>query len=299
MNSLDEAVETALNFFKENNLPIPTNAVEYIAKFPKGMSRQAIKGHFNLTTAEFVKLLNPSYTPPKNAKDRALEEAARLHYKVISDVYSLTNNRDKLDLKCLDCGYVHSTTITSLSGSKLGCPKCKSGNLPWYKRQEELDTLLKSNFNVIRLSSIPDSQTGYLTVKHLDCNTEYTTLLVGFVSPNTKNRATCPNCRSTDRRVTYNNITFGSQFEYEAYKILEHLTPEVQVPYSNYLPTHRKWVCDFKIGNYWIEVSNFKQDFKNYFQNIEDKRLLVESNSEFIFLFVTSLKELKELVTLM
>lgn len=74
--------------------------------------------------------------------------------------------------------------------------------------------------------------------------------------------------------------------------------PEVHVLYSDYFPTLRRWVCDFKIEDYWIEVSNFKQDFKNYFSNIEEKRDVVESNGG-TFFFVTSLKELQELVSLM
>ena len=80
--------------------------------------------------------------------------------------------------------------------------------------------------------------------------------------------------------------------------ILKHKNPELHVPYSKYLHTTRKWVCDFKVGDYWIEVSNFKHDFKDYFSNLEEKRNIVDSNG-YVFLFVNSLKELEELVSLM
>lgn len=53
-----------------------------------------------------------------------------------------------------------------------------------------------------------------------------------------------------------------------------------------------------KIGTFWIEVSNFKTDYKNYFSNIEEKREVVEA-SGYDFFFVTSEAELKELVSLM
>lgn len=111
-------------------------------------------------------------------------------------------------------------------------------------------------------------------------------------------RATCPNCRPTDRRVVLDGITFGSQFEADCYTVLKSHNPELHVRYSDYFNTSRRWVCDFKIGKYWIEVSNFKQDYKNYFSNIEEKQALVESNDEYFF-FVRSLSELKELVALM
>jgi hypothetical protein len=121
---------------------------------------------------------------------------------------------------------------------------------------------------------------------------------VGVVSPNSTLRATCPNCRPTDRRVVLEGITFGSDFESKCYLILKPKAPEIHIPYRKYLDTNRKWVCDFKVQDYWIEVSNFKQDYKGYFANIEEKRNVVES-SGYTFLFVTSLKELEELVLLM
>lgn len=185
-----------------------------------------------------------------------------------------------------------------MQGTKLGCPKCKSGNLPWHNRKVELVDICKDRLNAEIVSGIPNKQTGYVKLKHV-CGTEYETQLVGIVSPNSRLRATCPNCRTTDRRVIYDNITFGSAFEMECFIKLKHLNPEIHVKYSDYLETNRRWVCDFKAGNYWIEVSNFKIDYKNYFSNIEEKRSLVESYKDNVFFFVTSLKELEELISLM
>jgi Zn finger protein HypA/HybF involved in hydrogenase expression len=293
--SLQEAVDTALKFYIENNKLIPNSVVEYIKEFPKGMSRQAIQAKYGIKCSEFVKLLNPSYEKPMEASKRALVEATRLRYKLISDPNTLKTNRDKVSLECLDCGYIHTTTITSLSGSSLGCPLCKSGNLPWYSRKEELEDLLLENFNCELISPIPENETGYIKVKHLECGTEYTSQLVGMVHPNTINRGYCPNCRSTDRRVTLEGITFGSLFESECYKLLKVKNPELHIKYSEYFNTSKKWVCDFKIGNLWIEVSNFKTDYKNYFQNILDKEQLVESNGEYFF-FIRSLKEMEDLI---
>lgn len=294
---INDLVKIAQSYYKDNNLPIPNNVVEYISSFPKGMSRQMLSSKYGIKCSEFIKYLNPLYEKPKDAKTRALLECERLRYTILTDMDTLSTNRDKVEIKCLDCGNIHTTTIISLQGTIKGCPLCKSGNLPWHKRQEELDILLLDRFGCKRVSNIPDSQNGLLTVIHLVCETEYTTQLVGLVSPNSPKRGSCPNCRDSDRRVVFEGITFGSQFELECYKILSSLNPELHVEYSKYIPTSRRWVCDFKIGDYWIEVSNFKQDFKGYFNNIEEKRQVVE-NAGFSFFFVTSTKELIDLVTL-
>jgi predicted HD phosphohydrolase len=98
--------------------------------------------------------------------------------------------------------------------------------------------------------------------------------------------------------VTLDGHTFGSQFEADCFKVLKKFNPELHVLYSKYLPTTRRWVCDFKIGDYWIEVSNFKQNYKNYFSNIEEKSAVVEANGG-MFFFVQSLKELEEIASLM
>lgn len=294
---LNNAVEIARKFYKDNNLPIPNSVVEYIKVFPKGMSRQALQKAYDIKCSEFVKLLNPTYEKPKDAASRALIECKRLGYTILSDISILTNNRDSINLQCNLCGNTHTTTITSLSGSVLGCPKCKSGNLPWNKRSEELDILLLDKFECSRVSSIPESQNGLITIKHIICGTEYTTQLVGLTHPTSPKRGTCPNCRPSDRRVVYEGITFGSQFELECYQILKPFNPEVHVEYSKFISTKRKWVCDFKVRNYWIEVSNFKQDFKGYFKNIEEKQEAIEA-SGFYFFFITSLQELKEFVSL-
>lgn len=296
--TLEEAVETAISFYIDNSYEIPNSVVEYIACFPKGMSRQMIQSRYGIKTSEFVKLLNPTYQKPLEAAERALLECSRLRYKLITDASILTNNRDKVEVECIDCGFKHTTTITSLNGTILGCPKCKSGNLPWTKRADELEEVLLENFKAVRVSEIPSNEQGYITVKHLICGTEYTTQLLGIINPNSPNRGSCPNCRNSDRRVTVEGITFGSTFESDCYKIIKRFNPELHIKYADYFNTTRKWVCDFKIGNFWIEVSNFKVDYKNYFQNIEDKEQLVELNNHHFF-FIKSLKEMEEIASLM
>lgn len=298
MNDINSAVQTALTFYRSNNLPIPTCVTEYIGKYPPGLSRQVLSSKYGTKCSDFVKLLNPEYIPPMSAKLRAETEAARLGYTIVSDTSVLRHNRQQVDLKCNSCGYIHTTTITSLAGTLLGCPRCKSGNLPWHRRQDELAKICQDRLEATIVSDIPSNQSGYITLRHI-CGSEYTTQLLGVVSPNSLLRATCPNCRPTDRRVVEDGITFGSRFEADCYLRLKPLNPELHVKYSDHFNTTRRWVCDFKIGNYWIEVSNFKVDYKDYFANIEEKCTLVEQSSNAQFFFVTSLKELDELISLM
>ncbi len=297
MNDINSILNTIKEYYTSNNYKIPTKVSDYIENFPKGFSRQVLKTKYNTTTAQMVELLNPEYTKPLSASDRAKVESSRLGYTILSDLSTLLTNTDKVELRCDSCNYTHITTISSLYGSKLGCPKCKSGNLPWSSRKEELVQIIRDRLDSELISDIPSNQTGYITMRHV-CGTEYTSQLVGVVSPSCSLRGTCPNCRPTDRRVVVEGITFGSEFESKCYLILKPKNPELHIPYSKYLPTDRKWVCDFKVGDYWIEVSNFKQDYKSYFSNIEEKRAVVDNNG-YTFLFVTSLKELEELVSLM
>lgn len=298
MNDINSAVQAALTFYKSNNLDIPTNVTEYIGKYPPGLSRQVLSSKYNAKCSDFVKLLNPEYTPPLCAQLRAEAEAIRLGYTIVSDTSVLRHNRQSVELKCNSCGYLHTATITSLAGTLRGCPRCKSKNLPWNRRKEELASICRDRLDASIISDIPGNQYGYITLKH-SCGLAYTTQLVGVVSPNSQLRATCPHCRPTDRRVVEDGITFGSGFEAECYLRLKHLSPELHVKYADYFSTTRRWVCDFKVGSYWIEVSNFKTDYKNYFANIEEKRSLVEGFSDHQFFFVTSIKELDELISLM
>lgn len=300
MEILENIRNTAISYYKGNGLPIPKSVVEYTRNYPPGLSRQVLSSKYNTKCSVFVKLLDPAYVKPLSASERAVLECSRLNATILTDLNQLSTKNDKLVVRFNECGHTHETTVTSLSGTKLGCRLCKSGNLNWKFREEELKSILRDSFNAELLSEIPDNQTGYVEIKHLDCGSVYTTQLLGIVSPNSKLRGTCPNCRSTDRRVVVDGETFGSHFEADCYKILKKYVDDVEmhIPYSKYFSTTRRWVCDFKIGNYWIEVSNFKQDFKNYFSNIEDKQALVESNGHFFF-FVRTLKELEELATLL
>lgn len=298
MIDLSSLVENTKKFYIENNKAIPNSVVEYIAFYPKGLSRQVLSSKYGLKCSDFVKMLNPAYQKPMHAKDRAVTEATRLHLTVVSDLETIKTKEDRVELKCNACNSTYTTSVASLFGTIKGCQICSGFAKPWYKRKAELEQLLLDSFDAELISDIPHSQTEYLTVRHLLCGETYTTQMLGFVSPNSALRGTCPNCRNTDRRVTVDGVTFGSQFEYACYSVLSKHKPELHVKYSDYFDTDRRWTCDFKIGKFWIEVSKFKQDFKGYFKNIEDKQTLVEKNGAYFF-FVRSIKELEELSSLM
>ena len=288
---IEKLKETVVNYYINNSLDIPKNVSAYIANYPPGISRQVLKSKYNLTCSELLELINKDYKK-SNARQSLKDACARLNYTLLNDISREYTSKDRIDVKCTICGYVNNTTLDSLRGSQKGCVKCTSGNLSWSKRQYELEELLLDKYHATLESEIPNNQTGFISLKHIDCGNIYTSQLVGVVSPNTKLRGTCPNCRSTDRRVVFENLTFGSQFELDCYLVLKHKNPEIHVPYSKYLNTNRRWVCDFKVNNTWIEVSNFKTDYKGYFANLADKQALVES-SNYDFFFFDSVKDLK------
>jgi hypothetical protein len=292
---LEQLKEKVSEYFI-NKGGFPKSVTEYMEDFPRGCSRQVIKSKTGLTCGQFLEIINKDYARPKQAISLLHEEVSRLNLKLISTVDKSTYKRsEKIIVECKKCYSRNTTTLESLRGSTIGCRTCAK-NLPWNKRKEELKFLVKSKLDGSIIGEIPDNQLGYITIKCNACSTEYCTQLVGVVSPNSTNRGTCPNCRDTDKRVVYNNITFGSEFEFNCYQILKDFSPEMQVYYKDYLETERKYTCDFKIGNLFIEVSNFKIDYKNYFSNIEDKRALVGTNPKFKFFFLRSLKEVQEFV---
>lgn len=288
----EELRKTLINYYERNNLPIPNNVTEYIRNYPKGYSRQVLLSKYGLKTSDIVHLINPQYSKA-NAITTLHECLERLNYQLVDTLPDNYSSKDRINIKCNLCGFINNTTLDSLRGSIKGCIKCTSGNLSWKNRKEELQEILLNTFNAILVSGIPDNQTGYIDIKHLECNTVYTSQLVGIVSPTTKLRGTCPQCRSSDRRVIYDGVTFGSQFELECFKVLAHLNPEVHVLYSKYIDTDRRWVCDFKINDTWIEVSNFKTDYKGYYANLQEKQDIVERNG-FNFFFFNSVKELQD-----
>lgn len=294
---LEKLKETLINYYHTNNLDIPKSVPEYIKNYPKGYSRQAVLKNHGLKTSEVVELINPSYHK-SIAAETLSQQLEKLNYSLEGTLPDKYVAKDRINVKCNSCGFINNTTLDSLRGSTKGCIKCTSKNLAWNRRKSELEQLLLDDFEAELVSNIPENQTGYIDIKHIPCGTIYTSQLVGIVSPNTKLRGTCPQCRSSDRRVVYNNITFGSQFELDCYKILEHLNPELHVLYSKYIPTNRRWVCDFKINDTWIEVSNFKTDYKGYYANLQEKQNIVESNG-FNFFFFNSLKDLEDFVELL
>lgn len=292
----EELRNVLINYYVSNDLKIPESVSEYISNYPTGFSRQVIQKKYGLKTSEIVALINDRYK--KADASQALKAAlTRLNYSLAVTLPNTYSSKDRIDVICNKCGYKNNTTLDSLRGSSKGCVKCTSGNLPWNRRENELRAILLDEFNAELISSIPNNQTGYIEIKHISCGTIYKSQLVGVVSPNTKLRGTCPLCRDTDKRVVHKNITFGSQFEADCFDVLEHLNPEIHVPYSKYISTTRKWVCDFKIKNTWIEVSSFKIDYKGYFDNLKDKQAVVES-AGFNFFFFDSIKDLRNFIEL-
>lgn len=294
MKDINEAIKKAKEYFKDTP---PKNVVEYMKGYPRGLSKTMLKTYYGVTTAQFVKLLNPEYENflDKDAFAELTEVCLGLNLKPILPAgvspSSYKKKTHRILTECLFCGYTNETTWDSLRQCSKGCRSCGSGNASWSSRKEELELIIRDRLDGVLISSIPANQYLPVSIRCNHCSSEYSTLLVGVVSPQTKLRATCPNCRPTDRRVVYEGVTYHSQFEFEVYQILKQLPGlRTSVYYKDEVETTRMWVCDFVFEDFLIEASNFKQDYKNYFQNIEDKRSAVVSSGK-KFVFITSIKE--------
>ncbi|ASV43446.1 hypothetical protein [Vibrio phage JSF12] len=287
---LEEAILQAKEHYKTE---LPKTVSEYTKTYPKGLSRQVLKSRFGLTAGEFLTLLGAEYSQPNRAEDLLKQE---LELKNLTALESLADKttKSRVSIRCNTCSNEFSTCYDSLRLSKYGCPQC-AGNKPLYLRRDFVQGCAdRVNAEVLY---VPTNNSQKVLLRCCDCKGEYSITLSKLTNPQTDLEGTCPDCRSTDRRVLYKGITFGSGFELDCYKILEHFSPALHVKYKDHFTTNRRWVCDFVIGDYWVEVSNFKSNYKGYFENIDLKRSLVESNGK-TFVFLTSLEEVRNFVNM-
>lgn len=285
---LNELIDFTKDYYKGN---LPKTVSEYTTSYPKGLSRQVLKSRYNITAGQFLKMIGSEYKEPNKAHDLIKSQMKLKNLSTLEDLNTKTT-KCKVKFTCNTCTNTFSTTYESLKLSKYGCPEC-AGNKQLYLRPKFVEECAdKVNALVIH---IPSNNHQKICLQCKSCLEKYSVTLSKLTNPQTDLEGTCPNCRDSDKRVVYKGITFGSQFERECFKLLEHLKPGLQVRYNTHFNTNRKWVCDFVIDNYWVEVSNFKVDYKDYFKNIEDKKDLVESNGK-KFVLLTSLKEVSDFI---
>jgi Zn finger protein HypA/HybF involved in hydrogenase expression len=203
-----------------------------------------------------------------------------------------------ITISCNKCGFTQNTNIENLIVRKTGCTACQSGNA----KIKDNPTLLFKALNEKELtlrSELPNNQLDKILVACNKCKTDFYVIPVKLMHPQTDNTSTCPNCRSTDRRVVYNNELFGSQIERDVYIELTKYIPNIerQVRYSSLASCSRKWVMDMLIGKTIIEVSNFakKPHNNSYYSNLKEKKSWAEDNG-FIFIHISKISEVKTLV---
>lgn len=288
---LPEAIEKAKVFYKD--IGVPNTVTEYMANSPPGLSRTTLKAKLDLTAGQFLSHIGSSYQEQVPTIDKLRELMKERKHVLLNKVDSCTKNTP-LSMECSK-GHKFNTYWGTYRITKVGCKACAS-NLELKYRKEEIDN--RASLLGSKVLEYPESQQKRVHLKCLGCGEEYSILGVKLMNPNTDNEGTCPNCRITDTRVTFEGITFGSQFERECYKLLKHLNPKLQVRYSHTFNTTRRWVCDFVIGDVWVEVSSFRKDSKgynSYLSNIEEKREIVESHG-LAFKYLTSLREVKDFI---
>lgn len=280
--------------FEYFNMFITFLKTYYNGNFPKTVtelrktapsSYRKNKEKFNKRDSEILQLINPEYKPPKTTEQLVKDYEERLNLKCL---ILPKNSREKSKWKCGRCEYEFFTTLNSLRLCKYGCKKC-ANNLDLSKRKEDLDKIADTkNVTIIKY---PKNNDDLISLKCEICGYEFERVTRKFQFDETVGK--CPKHFSKSTKVVYEGIEFDSKFELECYKILQKFNPKIHVKYSDILQTDKNYEADFVISNDIIEVSNFKINYKNYFETIKIKNNIAENNG-FSFYFLTSLKEVKE-----
>lgn len=289
---LNEAINIAKEYYE--NREVPKTVTEYMSDYPKGLSRTMLKSKLGITAGQFLKHIGSSYEEMESTESKLIALCQKRKHTILSSTNNL-RSKDKVMLRCSE-GHEFSTYWASYSISDTGCRIC-AGNDSLSTRH--FDLVDRAEDLGVCIVALPEgNQLSKITLKCLSCEETYSCMVGRFLTPKSDKEGTCPNCRNTDTRVSYKGIVFGSQFERECYKLLEHLKPMTQVRYSKYFDTARQWSCDFVIGDTWIEVSSYRessQGYTSYISNIENKKALVESEGK-RFVYLSSLREVQDFI---
>lgn len=298
-NSIDEqTIEFLKNYYILNNKPIPTTVKQYEQDFPKGYGRTTIKTKFSLSCKQLLAILNNDKSLNKDVDYWLSLILSKFDIDVINLEQASQIRKSVITYACKQCSFVQQASIESLNLRKTSCTACQSGNA---KIKDNPSKLLKSltRLNVRLLDKLPENQLDKILVACNNCNTEFYVLPTKAMHPQTDNTGTCPNCRTSDRRVVYDNHIFGSQIERDVFIELSKYVTNIhrQVKYSSIAACTRKWIMDMYIGNTIIEVSNFSKEPHNqtYYSNLEYKKQWAISNG-FNFIHISKVSEVKALV---
>lgn len=288
---LEEAVIKCKEFYGDNP---PKTVSEYMSNFPKGLGRTTLKRKFNLTGGQFLELIGSSYKAMESTEDKFISKCTELGLKPLSSTVGLLKNT-KVTVSCSKCTDEFTTYWDTLSQCLLGCQQC-AGMKRLSLRKPFLDS--KAAGVNAKVVTLPLNNTDKMTLECVNCTTRYSVRASALTNPQSDKQATCPNCRSSDTRVAFEGITFGSQFERECYKLLKHLKPKLQQLYKHEFSTDRLWACDFVVGDSWIEVSSYtknSQGYASYISNIAAKEEVVVTAGK-SFYYLTSLREVQDFV---
>lgn len=255
----------------KNTTP-PTTVEEYIANYPKGYGRTAIKAKFNITVKELLAELG--YVSKKLTISERLSLVVE-KFKTI-EIMSYTGSTIKkciVKYRCTKCDFIDEVTLPGLELRKHSCPNCEANSAALIKTNKLRDRLSELNLST---DSTEYSIKSRITVTCNNCYLSYKALVVKLLHPGSENEYKCPNCSENTVKI-YEGIKFDSYFEIEIYKELNKKFTEIaiKVKYSDLAKCEKRWIADFLINNTIIEVTNFKRNNpKNnkYFDNLTKKQ---------------------------
>jgi hypothetical protein len=244
INDIQQEIRQLLD---KENIPYPNSVKEYdelVRVHLHKYHRSTLCTH-GIQCSSLLKLLNPNYIngearPQMFGFSKYQEKAKRLNLDASIENFKVTfdkfTQKDRVILKCNNCGFVETITGTSLNRRINGCKKC-SGALKWESRLDILSQIaLNRNLTLLEYTS-SNKQVKLTCVK---CGLNFTRQLNTLVN-DTKYTCKCPQCHppavygKQGKTAVYDEIIFDSLIELDTYKLLKESdnfnSIKVHIPY--------------------------------------------------------------------
>lgn len=305
-NYLNKAVNDIKSFLEANKLPIPSTAIEYDALVSKmrAYHRATLCNNGVSATRDIIpKLLEGTVLKP-SAMYSQLESYCQAHGIAfeIDNVPNKVVRRNIAKLTCQSCGYTESTTIASVIRRTGGCKKCEH-KLPVNTYKEDFKALISiKGFSLVESTERITTESS-VQLKCNSCGTVTTRTVAHCLY---RHSLCCSKCNPAPiygklgTPTEYNGLEFDSTIELESFKLLE----GSGIP-SLIRPTYKQlgidgclFEADFLVDNlYVLEISSFNKHHVDYHSRIKLKQALIESRTEFTFIFCNSLADVKDFIS--
>lgn len=308
MNNKEKYTQEVIAFLKaflvENNLQPPRTAKEYdiLATKAHKYHRSQLCSHGVKATVDIVPVLLAEVPPePTEYYERVESYCSVFNMEFISEhLPEKTLQKSKIILTCKVCGYKDTVSATSVFRRVEGCKYC-TGKLALGAYKDKLPNILYNLGFSLAKEYYVYSAKGTVDVICNKCGTKITRTVHHIVH---RKKLFCPCCNPSPiygklgTKKTINGIEFDSTIELEAFKLISAEITNIALK-----PTYRDlgiegclFEADFLVSSrYVVEVSSFdKHRHLAYHSRILEKQHLIESHTDYVFIFCNSLADVKD-----